>query len=969
MRMPTARLPLLSLMLFLSGLPLATPHLDCNAASPREPWTTSRIQGSPLPPAPYRLVPAFPHMSFDRPSSVEEMTSANRILVTEIGGKVFSFTKVRDVAYKDLVIDLATTLPDELSETGVSLFDAEFHPAFAQNRFLFLSYAHPGGGGHVRVSRFTLSGNNPPTADPNSEVEIIRWVSEGHNGGCLEFGIDGYLYISTGDAFWPNPPDSLNTGQDISDLAGSILRIDIDRVSSEQAYTVPADNPFLSHTGARPEVWAYGLRNPFKIGVDPETGDVFAADNGWESWESVHRIVRGGNCGWPIREGRAVLRSEVEPGPTPIIPPAKDHPHSEANSVIGGPVYRGSKLPDLVGSFIYGDYITGTIWGLRPDRAGAYASDTLVDTNQRIVAFTQTAAGELLVLDYDFTGQIYEVLPSGLPDTSSQFPRRLSETGLFDSLTDLQPAAGVVPYQVTVERWLDGAEARRWAAIPGDSQISLATKDSAAVYPEGTVLVKHLSLPATGGSVAIRLETQLLHLEQGEWRPYSYLWNEAGTDAELVEPTGTNRTVSTSSGEEAIEMTWHVGAANECKLCHNAGSGFVLGFSSHQLNVRDQLTTLADRRVIANVSRFAADDPARLVDPHDESAPLDDRARSYLHGNCAMCHHPGGNAIVSFYLQRDLPFDKLNTNKGTNIGTFGMKHVKIIVPGDPYRSVLFYRMSKLGYARMPYIGSRVVDGRGVALVEQWIRSLPADSSNPPSEPTRRRSADSVALTSLGESTARSGDQLQQLVRTTEGTLALVAEMHRGAMHPANFAAAVELGRDAPSDIRGLFEAFVPESERRAVLGTSFNLDTILKLDGDRSRGKLIFFSDAARCRSCHDLDDASKSLGPTLADINKKYPRRSELLRHVVQPSLKIDDKVAGYIVSTTDGRVFTGMMVEPSDEEVALKTIEKQIVRIPRTEIDEIRKSTQSLMPERMLSDLTAQEAADLLSYLRAPD
>ena len=133
------------------------------------------------------------------------------------------------------------------------------------------------------------------------------------------------LYISTGDGSGPNPPDGRTAAQDVSNLFGCVLRIDIRKKADGKNYTVPSDNPFVDLDGARPEIWAYGLRNPWKFGVDRKTGDIFAADNGWESWEMVHRIVRGGNCGWPIMEGRAVLRSEVTQGPTPIRPPVKDH--------------------------------------------------------------------------------------------------------------------------------------------------------------------------------------------------------------------------------------------------------------------------------------------------------------------------------------------------------------------------------------------------------------------------------------------------------------------------------------------------------------------------------------------------------------------------------------------------------------------------------------------------------------------
>jgi putative heme-binding domain-containing protein len=193
-------------------------------------------------------------------------------------------------------------------------------------------------------------------------------------------------------------------------------------------------------------------------------------------------------------------------------------------------------------------------------------------------------------------------------------------------------------------------------------------------------------------------------------------------------------------------------------------------------------------------------------------------------------------------------------------------------------------------------------------------------------------------------------------------------LHRGALVKEEETAAVAFGTASPSsDIRGLFETFLPESLRRATLGPNADPQTILPLQGDRERGKLIFFSDGARCRACHEIDDRDASLGPTIQEINKKYPRLAEMLQHALQPSLKIEDPYAAYVILTSEGRVVSGLLVEQSEREVVLKTAEKQIVRIARDNIDEMRKSEQSLMPERILSDLTAQEAADLLEYLRS--
>jgi len=936
-------------------------------APKRQAWTTSKFVGTPEKPEPYRVVDAFPKLNFEKPTSIEQLPDSERMLITEMSGKVYTFPQDAAIAHADLLLDLVVGLPKDVEKRQISLFDGECHPKFADNGYLYLCYVSPEGGNHTRVSRFTVdrktSAESPPKLVPRSEVVLIRWPSGGHNGGCLEFGTDGYLYISTGDGSGPNPPDGRTTGQTVDDLLGAMLRIDVDKAAGEQQYSVPADNPFTTLSGAKPEIYSYGLRNPWKFGIDPKTGGVFVADNGWETWEVVHKLAPGSNCGWPVMEGRAALRSEVKVGPTPIVPPIKDHSHTEANSVIGGPVYRGEKLPGLAGSFVYGDYITGTIWSVKPDEDNSYAGTTLCDTDLRIVAFTEASGGELYVLDYDATGKIYELLPQNKPDTSATFPRKLSETGLFvpskdGTIRDLDLAAGVEIYTVITPRWLDGAEADRFIAMPGTEPARLAaTTADTPVFPEGTVLGKHIMFSLGEDRPPLHVETQILHFEDGAWRPYSFLWNEAGTDADLVSSIGTSRPLKTeepvTDAGKPLDRTWHVNAVNECKLCHNVGPKFVLGFTPQQLIMKRHVTdkasmTQLDGLVKAGVVASASVPTLgtwRLVDTENTDESLDDRARSYLHANCAACHHPGGNAIVSFYLRRDLPFEKLNTNKTTGIGTFGMTDAKLIVPGHPERSVLFYRMSKLGYARMPYIGSRVVDSQGVALIDEWIRSLDPKAA----EPTTTAS-------------------LEESVQSTGGALALIAKMHGGKLPEAEFAAAVAAGSKSPkTDVRGLFETFIPESQRRATVGGNFDPKLVLDKTGDHERGKLIFFSDGARCRNCHELDDKTKSLGPTLFEITKKYPTRAELLQHVLQPSLKIEDVFAAYTVTVDDGRTLTGLIIEQNENEVVIKTPERQVVRLARKNIEELAKSTKSLMPERILSDLTAQEAADLFEYIRS--
>ena len=443
--------------------------------------------------------------------------------------------------------------------------------------------------------------------------------------------------------------------------------------------------------------------------------------------------------------------------------------------------------------------------------------------------------------------------------------------------------------------------------------------------------MKHLTLPQASGE-SVRLETQLLHFENGTWRPYSYLWDEAGQDAQLVDPAGAIRPLLLAEGGAVrAERTWRVNATNECKLCHNAGPRFVLGFVPNQLN----LDALGCRRrggegAAARCRRSAAAGRSARPDATARRPGAVVSARQLR-----MCHHPGGNAIVSFFLRRDLPFDKLNTNKGTGIGTFGMRDAKIIAAGDPYRSVLLYRMAKLGYARMPYIGSHVVDGEGVLLIEKWIRSLPAEAGGSVSAPLAADSPEAGVLklvTADRRASAMEDAAVQTLLKSTPGALALIARVHGSHLSEGGARTAVAQGAAVESgDIRGLFETFVPESQRRVTLGANPDPQQVLSLAGDRTRGQLIFASDGARCRNCHDATDRGQSIGPTLQEINKKFPRPSEMLQHVLQPSLKIEDAFAAYAALTADGRTVTGLVAEQSDQEVVLKTAEKQLVRLSR--------------------------------------
>ena len=259
--------------------------------SPRPAWTTSRVVGSPDPPPAYKTVRAFSNLKFNHPLLMTRCPGSDRLYVGEQAGVLYSFADRPD-AKAELFCDLRTEIKSIPLLPGAKKVEAvyglAFHPDFEKNRTCFVCYTLQGAKAGqrnltdgTRVSRFRVADSNPPRIDPASEEIVLTFLQGGHNGGDIHFGPDRMLYISTGDAAVPNPPDPFETGQDISDLLSSILRIDVDRREpGGKQYGVPKDNPFVGMKGARPEVWAYGFRNPWRMSFDDPTGDLFVGDVG-----------------------------------------------------------------------------------------------------------------------------------------------------------------------------------------------------------------------------------------------------------------------------------------------------------------------------------------------------------------------------------------------------------------------------------------------------------------------------------------------------------------------------------------------------------------------------------------------------------------------------------------------------------------------------------------------------------------
>lgn len=958
-----AQLPwlLFAATLALRGAETAAENNSSPGLAARVPWTTSRVVGSPEKPMPYRPARVFPDLKFKEPVELVPGPGLDRWFIVELAGKISSFKKDGS-GRSDLALDLKH-----------STYGLAFHPQFASNHFVYVCYVtrdnDPDGS---RVSRFTLTQLDPPKIDPGSEQVLISWIGGGHNGGSLQFGPDGYLYISTGDAASPNPPDPFKTGQDISDLLSSILRIDVDHPEAGKKYRAPADNPFVQLAGARPEVWAYGLRNPWRMSFDRANGSLWTGDVGWELWEMVHRIERGGNYGWSITEGPQAIRHDIQAGPTPILPPIYSHPHSESASISGGYVYRGKKFPDLAGHYIYGDWVTGRIWGLATDGKGVTPRQ-LVTSTMQIICFGQDIDGELLVVD--FGGGIYQLEKTPRGQEQSKFPRKLSQTGLFVSTARQTPSPGVIPYAINSELWQDGAEVARYIALPGASTI-VRTNEGKWLFPPGAVLARTISMP--GPRAGKYLETQLLHFDGAAWNAYTYQWNSAQTDATLVDEAGAESVLEIADLQAPggrRRQTWRFHARAECMRCHNPWGGTALAFNPSQLDrttsyaviggksSADQLATL---KQVAVLSPSLVQTTAVHLARPGSAEGLDARARSWLHANCAHCHREGaGGAVVTHFNIELKPAEMKAFDIPPTQGTFGLPAARVVSPGHPWRSALLYRISTLGPSHMPRIGSAALDWKDIRMIREWIETMPPEKTAADEAADRQEESARLLLEQWrqpGLSASRRGELLDSLLAAPSSALAALFEISvdrkvRDELITRGTTSANPL-------VRELFESFVPEEKRTRKLGPSAKPGEILSLRGDASRGRALFFQQGGpQCSQCHRIGNEGRDFGPDLSRIAQKY-RRPEILDNILNPSKIIDPAFITYQVETADSSL-TGFVVRRSAGEIVLKDATLTETRLKTAAVKSIEGSKQSAMPEGLLQTMTAQEAADLLEFL----
>lgn len=711
------------------GLGYLTRPANPTCIAPPRPVINSGVQ----------IVRAFPNITFSNPIAMAQAAGdPSRILILEKAGRVRAFPNQANVMTGQIttVLDVATRVDNTQNEGGA--LGLALHPQWATRKELFLSYTRAGRGGGVPIisviSRFR-SNDNGVTFDPASEERLLQLDQPfgNHNGGGIGFGPDGFLYIGFGDGGSGDDPN--NAGLSLNTNHGKMLRIDVNiPYDGGVGYAIPSTNPFAS-TGVAcnqtsqarqvdggvtrcSEIWAYGLRNPWRWSFDQGSGVLWAGDVGQGAYEEIDIITAGGNYGWRTCEGFTNRggSTTADGGCSLVgrIDPVVAYPRSLGFSVTGGYVYRGSAVPALVGRYVFGDYGSGRVWYVDENvSTGARTMVQIADTNISIGSFGQTLDGEVFIIDIG-NGALSRFTPQTPTDAGVPFPATLSATGCFNA--SMQPVAALIPYDLIAPLWSDGAAKERFFAIPDGTSITVQA-DGDFDFPNGTVTVKTFSL---GGQ---KIETRLLvRHSDGQWAGYTYEWRTDQSDADLLS-AGKSKLVGT--------QTWQYPSRGECMTCHTATAGRTLGPEIAQLNrtlayprgvTANQVETLAGLGFFsAPLANIAANLP-RLENPAG-AGPLELRARAYLHSNCSNCHRNG--AVQGPHdLRYSLTFRNTNTcGVAPTNGDLGIAGALILSPANPSLSLLSVRMRSLTSSRMPPLGSSIVDAQGTALIDAWINSI------------------------------------------------------------------------------------------------------------------------------------------------------------------------------------------------------------------------------------------------------
>jgi uncharacterized repeat protein (TIGR03806 family) len=578
------------------------------------------------------------------------------------------------------------------------LLNFVFHPNFAQNGKAYVSFTA------AAVSSGTMSSLVAEISSPDGGntwggyKELLRFdqtAAINHKGGGLAISKDGFLYASFGDG--GGADDEYTKGQTKTGYFSKIVRFAVDG-------------------DAKPEIHAMGFRNPFRISVDRESGELWVGDVGQNNWEEIDRVKQGGNYGWPCREGTHDYITSPEHCPSviglqaPVIE-LEHEPRINTRSITGGVVYHGKAMPSLVGSYLFGDYLKHDFYVLSLDPGTGAPKQTSVDVSSfsaTWVGFAEDADGEVYGLSIE-DSRMYKVVPAAA-QTGTPFPDRLSKTGCKD--TD-----GLVPYGVNSELWSDGAAKSRYIALPDDAKITVGANGDFDL-PIGSVVVKTFELASK------TIETRLLvRHDDGGWAGYSYEWLDDGSDAVLL---------GGSKSKPVGSQTWFYPSRSDCPSCHTEVAGRTLGLELGQLNgefVYDSTNRQANQlKTLEHIGMFSAPlgklDTLAVYPPPKSDAPVEARARAYLHANCSACHQPNGPGRGDWDLRfaTTLADTKVcnASPQGENLGVAG---AKLLFPGHPEKSLISLRPHAAGANRMPPLATSIVDTSGLGVLDEWIGSL------------------------------------------------------------------------------------------------------------------------------------------------------------------------------------------------------------------------------------------------------
>ena len=344
-----------------------------------------------------QLQRAFRNLTFERLTDLAQPGGdPDRLFVTEQSGRILAFASQPQVEGHTVFLDISNRVSESHNEEG--LLGLVFDPNFSRNGFFYVYYSAANPRRSV-VSRFSVDHSDADRADADSELVILEIPQPygNHNGGQVAFGPEGYLYIALGDGGSGGDPQG--NGQNTATLLGSILRIDVSSASEDERYRIPPDNPFVGTPGSKGEIWAYGLRNPWRFSFDMATGLLWAGDVGQAGWEEIDLIQRGLNYGWKVMEGAHCYAPSTGCNESGLQFPLVEYNRSDPNcAVVGGYVYRGAETPSLTGAYVYGDYCAGTVWGLRYDGLSVNEHVLLADSGLLITSFGQDQSGEVYVL-------------------------------------------------------------------------------------------------------------------------------------------------------------------------------------------------------------------------------------------------------------------------------------------------------------------------------------------------------------------------------------------------------------------------------------------------------------------------------------------------------------------------------------------------------------------------------------------